>query len=356
MWEALQRSSLKEPYYIRRLLTEGAVRASDKRAQFVGVDAYQTAGGGIMRDLFDEDNAGWLQDPVLLDRLMAEKLERDADAVQAEGWKWAEIAIDFPYGHTHGLRRISGEPVPMSKEEAATAEALRAEYEQLEQTHADANELPEDVDQRLGEIETALSALEERPVNFDPEEVARAGAFISIDGSGGLRVERGYVRPEDEAPGARDDLETAIESDGAEGASGERLQATLSSSVETQKLEDDEGLKPIPDRLLTELTAYRTFALRDALAQDPDMALLATLHALCLTLFYECTSDSCLEIGVRHVVFGSQAPGRTTPRSRGRSTSRRCPISYPATPPSSGTRCLPSMPTAATRCLRTASR
>src|SRR5262249_14298249 len=32
MWEALQRSYTKEPYYIRRLLTEGAVRASDKRA------------------------------------------------------------------------------------------------------------------------------------------------------------------------------------------------------------------------------------------------------------------------------------------------------------------------------------
>src|SRR5882757_8545836 len=117
-----------------------------------------------------------------------------------------------------------------------------------------ADELPEDVDQRLGEIETALSALEERPVNFDPEEVARAGAFISIDGSGGLRVERGYVRPEDEAPVARDKLETAIELSGAEAASGEGLQGALRSSVATEKLEDDEGLKPIPDRLLTELT------------------------------------------------------------------------------------------------------
>jgi ParB/RepB/Spo0J family partition protein len=36
VWEALQRSHAKEPYYIRRLLTEGAVRASDKRAEFIG--------------------------------------------------------------------------------------------------------------------------------------------------------------------------------------------------------------------------------------------------------------------------------------------------------------------------------
>jgi ParB family chromosome partitioning protein len=98
VWEALQRSYTKEPYYIRRLLTEGALRASDKRAQFVGIEAYQAAGGAIMRDLFQQDDGGWLQDPVLLDRLVAERLEREGDAVRAEGSKWAQVATDFPYG------------------------------------------------------------------------------------------------------------------------------------------------------------------------------------------------------------------------------------------------------------------
>jgi hypothetical protein len=46
----------------RRLLTEGAVRASDRRAQFVGIDAYQAAGGDVMRDLFQQDDGGWLGD------------------------------------------------------------------------------------------------------------------------------------------------------------------------------------------------------------------------------------------------------------------------------------------------------
>jgi ParB family transcriptional regulator, chromosome partitioning protein len=91
VWEALRRSHTKEPYSIHRLLTEGAVRASDKRAQFVGSAAYQSAGGAILRDLFEEDDGGWLQDPVLLDRLVAEKLEREADAVRSEGWKWVEV-------------------------------------------------------------------------------------------------------------------------------------------------------------------------------------------------------------------------------------------------------------------------
>ena len=121
VWEALQRSHNKEPYYIRRLLTEGAVRASDKRAQFVGIEAYEAAGGDVMQDLFQQDDGGWLQNPVLLDRLVAEKLEREADSVRSEGWKWAEVALDFPYGHTYGLRQISGEPVAISDEEIGTA-------------------------------------------------------------------------------------------------------------------------------------------------------------------------------------------------------------------------------------------
>jgi len=61
--------------------------------------------------------------------------------------------------------------------------------------------------------------------------------------------------------------------------------------------------------LMTELTAYRTLALRDALAQDPDVAFLAALHALCLKLFYRYTPESCLEIDVKSVVFAGQAPG-----------------------------------------------
>ena len=44
------------------------------------------------------------------------------------------------------------------------------------------------------------AALEDRPVRYGPAEIARAGVFVSIDSEGALRVERGFVRPEDEAP------------------------------------------------------------------------------------------------------------------------------------------------------------
>ncbi len=142
VWEAIQRSYSKEPYQIRRMLTEDAVRACDKRARYVG-ENYVDAGGAVMRDLFQSDDGGWLQDAKLLDRLVSEKLERDAEAIRAEGWKWVEVATDFPYGHTYGLRHLQGERQPLSEEEAATREALRSEADELEATYADADEIPE---------------------------------------------------------------------------------------------------------------------------------------------------------------------------------------------------------------------
>lgn len=315
VYERISQSHVREPYMIRRMLTEGAVRASDKRAQFIGLEAYEEAGGIILRDLFQGDDGGWLQDIALVDRLVAEKLERESDAIRAEGWKWIEVAPDFPYGHTFGLRQLRGEVTLLSPEEESTRAALQAKSDQLEETYAEADEVPDEVDQRLGEIETALEAFDNRPVTLDPAEVARAGAFVSIDGSGHLRVERGYVRPEDELPVAPEADADPMAETGSEGphtlaAGADNDDPTSQEAVETaEEPEEADGLKPLPDRLMTELTAYRTLALRHALGEQPDIAFLAALHALCLKTFYRFAADSCLELDLKCVAFSTQAQG-----------------------------------------------
>ena len=313
VWKQLARSHIKEPYYIRRQLTEGAVRAADKRAQFVGVANYDAAGGAVMRDLFEHDDGGWLQDPALLDRLVIQKLQAKAEALRVEGWKWIAVAPDFPYGHTAGLRQLDGQAVDLTDEERASRDALQAELDRLEQQYADADELPDEVDQRLGEIETALAAFEERPVIFDPAEIARAGVFVSIDADGEFRVERGYVRPEDEPP------VQPVESDGGDAPAaneppGVAQRAVISISTNghadpQSEPEEDDALKPLSERLITELTAHRTLALRDALAKDPGVAFAAVLHALCLGAFYRMSSGTCLEISAKSASFSTQAPG-----------------------------------------------
>ncbi|WP_316192399.1 MULTISPECIES: ParB/RepB/Spo0J family partition protein [unclassified Bradyrhizobium] len=311
-WETVNKSGYDEPYQIKRLLTERAVRASDKRARFVGLAAYETAGGTVLRDLFEADDGGWLEDMALLERLVAEKLRTEAETIAAEGWKWIEVATDFPYSHTFGLRHVAGEAVAMTNQEAARAEALAAEYDQLQDAHADGDELPDHIDSRLVEIEAALAALDDRPVQYDPEEIARAGVFVSIDSSGGLRIERAYVRPEDEpaVPQQPDSTHEEAGSAAADAATDEVVGSVDCGSAEApDEPEQEDGIKPIPDRLMTELTAYRTLALRDALAQDPDVAHLAALHVFCLRLFYRGALESCVEVEVKSYVFGRQAPG-----------------------------------------------
>jgi len=317
VWEAVQRGYNQEPYYIRKLLTEDAVRASDKRVRFVGLDTYEAEGGSVLRDLFSQNDDGWLQDVALLERLVTAKLTGEAETIKAEGWRWVQIAQDFPYGHTGDLRRVMGEMQPLSDEEQAKREALRDEMAEIEERYSGTDEdLPEEIDRRLAEIEAALDAFESQPVIYDPTEVARAGVFVSIDGDGRLKVERGYVRPEDEAQNEADgDAADAFVRDHVEivhvGADGETRQVdpvTALSGNGNPAEEEEDGIKPLSDRLVMELTAHRTLALRDALAGDPDIAFIAVLHGLALQTFYRYATDSCLEIAWKSSGFSVQGP------------------------------------------------
>jgi ParB family chromosome partitioning protein len=320
VWESLAHAYNKEPYTIRRQLTEGAVRASDRRALFVGMSAYEAAGGVIMRDLFQHDDGGWLQDPALLDRLVTEKLRSEAEILRDEGWKWITVATEFRYGHSAGLKRLVGKIVELTEAESNSLRALQAEYATLEADQADADELPEAVDRRLGEIEAAIAALENRPIQYDPADIAHAGVFVSIDGEGALRVERGFVRPEDET--SVEPVLVEVEGEDADGvvttkapsktnAPLHRAVITIggASGAEPETTEEEDTIRPLSDRLVTELTAHRTLALRDSVANEPQLAFLAVLHALCLSAFYRYAAFSCLEITAKQSSFSAQAPG-----------------------------------------------
>jgi len=313
VWEAIQRSHNRQPWYIRDLLTETTVPTDDKRAQFVGVEAYEQASGVMLRDLFSDEDEGWLENPELLDRLVSGKLKAIADEVAAEGWKWIEVDTDLPYGHDRGLRVLNATFPDLTDEERASREALREEYERLEAEHADYDELPDDIDARLGEIEAALSAFEKRPAIYDVDEIARAGVFISIDRAGQLVIARGYVRPEDEAPVTVDGEHDAGDGESdAEGgavaaqASVQRAVITIGGEPIDAEDDEDDAIKPLPERLVIELTAHRTLALGDALANNPHVAMTALLHRMVMERYHYSAPTGCIEISVRQQRLGVQ--------------------------------------------------
>jgi len=75
----------RTPDTIRRLLTHALIPATDRKVIFAGLDAYTAAGGTVQRDLFSEDRGGWITDVALLERLVAERMEREADVIRTEG-------------------------------------------------------------------------------------------------------------------------------------------------------------------------------------------------------------------------------------------------------------------------------
>jgi ParB family chromosome partitioning protein len=314
VWEQVKDTPYISAHQIRRMLTEDAIPAGDRRVRFIGIDAYSQAGGYVMRDLFSEQNEGWLQDPVLVEQLVNAKLATAAEEIGAEGWKWVEAAIDLPYGCESGKRRITGTTVPLTDGEQARLDALVEEYDAIGEEYQDGSDLPDEVDARLTEIDEELTALNIRPVTYDPDEQARAGVFISLTHDGRLRIDRGYVRPEDEP--VADGEDAPVGAEGIEQPSGPAISVGGHAPDEAAADEEDDAIRPLPDRLVSELTAVRTVALRNALAGNPQAAFIAVLHALCLSVFRSHGTHGCVQIEVTQAWHGNVAPDlRETPWS-----------------------------------------
>ncbi|HVY34988.1 MAG TPA: ParB N-terminal domain-containing protein [Caulobacteraceae bacterium] len=304
----------RPPYLIRRAMTEAKVSATDRRAVFVGAEAYGEAGGTILRDLFTEDGGGWFDDPALLDRLVAEKLAGIAEDVRdKEGWKWAEPHIDFP--RALGFARAYPRTVERPEEEKAQIAALSEEYDTLVSEWDAVEELPPEIEARFAEIDAALEAFGDGTA-FDPDEIARGGLFVILGQDGVARIERGLIRPEDvPVPEPEPDSEEA-------GGSAIVEDSAPVEADGTDEADEDAGA-PLSERLVLDLTAHRTLALRDALGASPTVALSAVVHSLALFAFYPpYDRASCLEIKGVTAYLDEHAPGIDDTRA-GRSIAER---------------------------------
>ena len=300
----------REPYTIRRLLTEAQVPARDRRAVFVGAEAYTDAGGAITRDLFTEDGGGWFEDPGLLDRLAHEKLEALASELRAaEGWRWAAASIDYP--HAHGMRRVYPHQQELVPEQQERLDTVQAELEALSVEHDGVAEdsLPEEARRQFDTLEAEATALSERAYAYDPEAIARGGVFVMLHHDGSVRIERGFIRSEDELPpepGPKVSPEADATADEPT-LSGHEAVAPRDDRPEE---EEETALRPLSDVLVRDLTAHRTLALRLALGENPDVALLAVTHALAAQTFHHGLDlGTCLDLQATSAALASHADG-----------------------------------------------
>lgn len=281
----------REPHFIRRCLTQDRVRATDRRAAFVGGEAYAEAGGVIERDLFSDDHGGYFADPVLLDRLALEKLGLVADEVSLEGWKWVSASLEPTSAFQMG--RVYPRRIDLSPEDQARQAELSTEYDEVCGLYDEDGDPGGALMARLETISAEQAVLDAKSLVFGPDDVARAGVFVTLSSEGEPRIERGLVRKEDQVAQAPSTVE---DDDAASDKERERRPTRL------------------PDKLMAELTAHRTAALIDQLGERPELALSVLVHRLATQAFRYAEGSSCLEIRAGGVHLGQHAPGvRETP-------------------------------------------
>ena len=188
VWERVSGQGYRpSAWQVKRMLTEERVPAGTAMARFVGVDAYEAAGGPVLRDLFadEHENGVWLEDPKLLNELAQNKLTAAADEL-ATRWKWAQALPEVDWSATARYGRIHPEPSEPTDAETAEIERLRNRHDALATM-----EEHEWTDELVAEAEVDARA------RFRPEDFSMAGCIATIGRDGTLQVIQGLVKPED---------------------------------------------------------------------------------------------------------------------------------------------------------------
>jgi ParB family chromosome partitioning protein len=253
---------------IRRALTKTLVEGSDRRARFVGVQAYEQAGGEVRRDLFNEE-ASYFADSQLLDRLVSEKLISIADKLRDEGWGFVEIQPELDYEALARFGRVSPQRVALSPKDAKRLRKVSESYDKLVAEIED--DASEEQSSMLDRMSAEIDELSRKQERWSKKKLSESGALLSLTSAGTLQVTRGLVRQQ-------------------------KTRAKTKEPTSAKARREQADTPDFSEALLRELTAYRTAGLRESLAGQPEMALTALVHALALKTFFASPDATCLDI------------------------------------------------------------
>ena len=265
----------RQPNYLRQAITHAEIDASRSRlVRFIGLSVYEAAGGYVRRDLFSDDqNAGYIADAELLQRLVAQNLDAAAEEVRAEGWGWIETRVerDFLELNRHGRLRPVQRPYTEDERRemdclTAQQDGLAEKLEALSDDDENAYEKADRLNEEIERVNAALLALESRAEVWDAQQMAEAGAFVIVGPQGELLIERGLVRRKNSA---------------ALDAAGATVTGTMEAKAADTSGSPAPKIRPVHSaKLCQRLTAHRTAAIRAELVEQPSVALAALLRQL----------------------------------------------------------------------------
>ena len=313
-------------WQVKRLLTQDRVPANSAVAHFVGVGAYEAAGGAVLRDLFsEEDESGvWLEDPVLLNNLAMQKLDDTAKDL-ATRWRWATAVPEADWTELARYGRIQPEPAAPTDEETAELDRLRSREDEL--CELDEDEWTEQLGEEACAIETRTdeihAAIEARAA-YRAEDYAIAGCIATIGRDGKLQVIKGLVRPGDmPKPADAGESNGGEADDGGDATGSDRLRGPSISGPMAQA--PDPGAEARKEAgvgigLSDDLRSIRTALVKAHLGEDFEAAFDLMLFQLGRSVFTRCYKDHALDITVKETPdrptlrmneedFGAWSPG-----------------------------------------------
>ena len=202
---------------IRRLLRETTVSANSALGRAITLEAYEAAGGAVIRDLFADNDAVHYDDPALVEKLALEALEAIAEPLRTE-WKWVLVELE-DNGRRIGSGWWSLDPdldtsSDEDRTELATLEARMTELENMaEEDWTDAH--GEEWDEVAEKIQTCRVQVSDR-LTFSAEAKQRSGCIVTL-GPNGIVVRDGILNPDDvaEIRAAQKAEDEASDQDGA---------------------------------------------------------------------------------------------------------------------------------------------
>ncbi|EIT1500694.1 ParB/RepB/Spo0J family partition protein [Salmonella enterica] len=268
-------------HMLKRAITDTEIGVNHSRFVFIGREMYESAGGVVREDLFSAQEGDGTADGVLVERLVQEKLESAALAIELqEGWSWslAREGAVRNYGDDREHYLLLPEP---------EAQYTTDEQQRLDELYAtqEATETFEDeaaIQVLIDEIENAASIRA-----WTQEQKAACGVVVSLY-DGELCVQRGVQKkPQNEAK----------EGQGENGSSGSLHVVSSKPDVSAP--------------LLKKMSSERTLAVQAALVQQPEKAVALMVWRLCSCVFDYCNTTRhpfVMRLEVHHSVLTSEAP------------------------------------------------